>query len=288
MLQFRRVVFNEVFKELAQKYHVDLKESRNDRVQQHFVQVTKGKIEFDLKEEVFDEDFRENKDFNAEDEDFNEENEDHYEGNDDSSSFSELKLDRDDAIGSYSVENEIFNDDFIEKNEKMFEKIHEIIQGEQIKKIEVLKEKICIKTEHDSFDGKVVIREKENFECRPMEGDEAGRYFFQEFSEDGTKLNFSKDLNGNFVLRPKDSKRVSDGFLDLTPVPNSSKTPCKIYNTKGEILYLEPDIFVKDMFWQKDFHLEKVIKYKKTLDQSERPNGMYFINPKTGKRESLY
>ena len=295
MLQYRRVIFNEVFKELAQKYKIDLKDSRNDRLEQHFAQVTGGKMSFDFNDEKFDGELEENNegkegidDYNEEDEDYNEEYDDHYEDKEDYNLVIELSLDSDEVNESYNVENEIFNEDLIDGNEKMFEKIHEIIQGEKIRKLEQLKEKICTKTEHDSFDGKVVIREKENFQCRPLEGDQAGRYFFQEFSEDGTKLNFSKDLNGNFVLKPKDSKRVSDGFLDLVPAPNNSKTPCKVLDINGEILYLEPDIFVRDMYWTKDFLLGKVIKYKKIADEAERHNGMYFINPKTGKREPLY
>jgi hypothetical protein len=148
---------------------------------------------------------------------------------------------------------------------------------------------ICEKSEHENFDGKVVIRNKElqvdRSSCKNLEGDTAGRFFFQEFDEEGRKVTFVKDVNGNFVIRKNDLSRVPENFLQPLPVHKESRIPCKMIDSEGEQVLFEPDIFILNMFWRREFINGAPVKFQKSSDEGDKWQGMYKINKETGRRE---
>ena len=129
------------------------------------------------------------------------------------------------------------------------------------------------------------IKKPSYHSCRQVEGDSAGRYFFQEFSESGEKISFQQDSLQNFLLNPSTLSRIPSSFLQLPPIPPSSNPiPCRSLDSNFILLTFEPDIYVPNMFWRRDLEDGQFINYVRSSLKEDKQNGMYLIDEETGKR----
>ena len=126
--------------------------------------------------------------------------------------------------------------------------------------------------------------EKNTENCRKLEGDKAGQYFYVEYSFDGNKINYELDSNNNFIYDPDIKSRTTSEFLITPLVISDDLVPCKIYNSQGALVELEPDLYVKNMFWEKVYENYKPVKYLVATRLNDKRLGMYLIDHSTGYR----
>jgi hypothetical protein len=119
--------------------------------------------------------------------------------------------------------------------------------------------------------------------CNKLEGDRSGRYFYVEYSVPGRKIVYDLDPNKNFIYDPSTQSRVSKDFSGI-PIAQPKTNPCKIYNAQGIRIELEPDIYIKDLFWEKVFDNNTRVKYLKRNSRESKKQGMYLIDSSTGYR----
>lgn len=122
-------------------------------------------------------------------------------------------------------------------------------------------------------------------ECRNVEGDYSGRYFYQEYSESGGKIDYKKDSFGNFLINHLTLTRVPSSFLELSSLKTASGSiPCRTLDSELKTLVFEPDIYVPNMFWRKDLEDGQFVSYVRSSLIQDKFNGMYLIDEETGAR----
>lgn len=119
--------------------------------------------------------------------------------------------------------------------------------------------------------------------CRNLEGDRSSRYFMQEFSDSGEKIEFALDKLKNFILNPETHKRIPLIPQKHTEQLDDSLTICKQYNSEGTEMEFEPDSLIKNMYWEVKYD-DKRIKYLRSYLTQDKESGMYLIDCDTGYR----
>lgn len=120
--------------------------------------------------------------------------------------------------------------------------------------------------------------------CRTLEGDRSNRYFPEQFSDSGQKVEFALDKSKNFILSPETHQRIPLNPENFTEKILDSIEICKQYNNEGLELEFEPDCFIKNMFWEVKKEDGKNIKYLRSYLSQDKENGMYLIDCDTGYR----
>ena len=140
-----------------------------------------------------------------------------------------------------------------------------------------------------------IIEERENAEevatvpfpevaCRRVEGDKSGRYFFAEYYSSGSPISYELDSNDNFIYDPELKGRISSDFLSSPVEFEGQAVPCKVYNTQGAVIELEPDLYIKNMFWEVVIEAGMPVKFIQASRKVQKSQGMYVIDPDTGYR----
>lgn len=118
---------------------------------------------------------------------------------------------------------------------------------------------------------KSFLQVKSEIECLELEGDTSGRYYPIELSENGEKIEFDKDRNGNFIIDPVSKSRYTS-FVGSKKVRITGLPLCSCENL------FEPDPS-GEFYW--------IILFKNSLPLVfiESQDTYYYISPATGERE---
>lgn len=136
----------------------------------------------------------------------------------------------------------------------------------------------------DSFEGKKSEDDNKLNPCSEIEGDKSGRYFYVDYDEKGNRINYQKDENRNFIFDTDKQQRLPEGFLSLEPVVKDRNSPCPVYDFRGKLIELEPDMYIKNLFWQVVYENGIRVKFMKARLSFEKLIGSYLIDPNTGYR----
>lgn len=118
---------------------------------------------------------------------------------------------------------------------------------------------------------KSFLQASTEIDCIELEGDTSGRFFPIEFEENGEKIQFEKDRNGNFIVDPVSKTRITS-FLGKKRGLNKELPLCRCEN----LFEIDPS---GEFYW--------IILFKDSLPIAfvESQETYYFINPNTGQRE---
>ncbi|OMJ66658.1 hypothetical protein SteCoe_36427 [Stentor coeruleus] len=136
----------------------------------------------------------------------------------------------------------------------------------------------------ESFEGKESEDDNKLKPCSEIEGDKSGRYYYVDYDEKGKRIDYVKDANGNYIFDTNKQQRVPGGFLSLEPVVKDNNTPCSVYDFRGKLIEFEPDMYIKNLFWQIVYENGIRVKFMKARLSSEKLGGNYLIDPNTGYR----
>ena len=119
--------------------------------------------------------------------------------------------------------------------------------------------------------------EKQENSCIQLEFDTSGRGFYPDFTPEGVKISYIKDIHGNYVWSPELGRRII-GFPPLKELkrPSEGQFPCLT-----DPFALEIDLFFP-FYWRKDAQ----IAYLHAETDMEKTQGMYKIAYSTGTRLS--
>jgi hypothetical protein len=123
------------------------------------------------------------------------------------------------------------------------------------------------------------IQKAEN-PCIPLEFDTSGRGFVPDFTLDGVRIAYIKDIHGNYVWSPQSNSRIIGfPYTTETQKPSERPVPCLI-DPMGTALDLQTDLFYPAFYWRKDAERS----YLRSETDADKTQGMYRIDYNTGLR----